>query len=146
MFRGRYTHTIDSKGRISIPVKFREVLADNGSPKLILTNFDRCLVAYPTHEWELLERKASSLPQLKPEVKALHRYFISGATECTIDRTGRVLIPPSLREYAKLEKDVILVGLLRKFEIWSLPLWEEEFKKSQAEFEEASNVLGDLGL
>lgn len=146
MFRGRYIHTIDTKGRISIPARFREFFTESEKQTIVLTNFDRCLVAYPANEWEKLERKASALPQLKPEVKAFHRYFISGATECTIDRTGRVLIPPALRDYAALEKEIILVGMLKKFEIWSATLWQEEFQKSQTDFEEASNVLGDLGI
>lgn len=146
MFRGRYIHTIDAKGRTSIPARFREVIAESGDSRLVLTNFDRCLVAYSIEEWEKLERKAAALPQMKKEVKAFHRYFVSGATECEIDGQGRILVPPTLREYAQLEKDIVLVGLLRKFEIWSLPVWEEEFKKAQAAFEESGDALGDLGF
>ncbi|MBP1719155.1 MAG: Protein mraZ, partial [Deltaproteobacteria bacterium] len=81
MFRGRFEYTIDSKGRVSIPVKFRELLADKYDDRLILTNFDRCLVAYPYEEWRILEEKVSSLSMVKKETKAFQRFFISGAAE-----------------------------------------------------------------
>jgi len=146
MFRGRYEHTIDGKGRLSIPSRFREILTDKYTETLILTNFGRCLVAYPLEEWEALERKAAALPQLKKEVKAFQRYFISGAGECPLDGQGRILIPPSLRTCAELERDVVIVGLLRKIEIWSKPRWQEAFSQSQESFEENSDVLAELGL
>lgn len=146
MFRGRVEHTIDSKGRLSIPSRFRDVLTEKYSETLVVTNFDRCLVAYPTEEWDALERRASALPQLKREVKAFQRYFISGATECPLDRQGRILIPPSLRAYAALERDVVLVGMLKKVEIWSKERWEEVFHQSQKNFEEISDVLAELGI
>lgn len=146
MFRGRVEHTIDSKGRLSIPSRFRDVLTEKYSETLVVTNFDRCLVAYPPEEWEALERRASALPQLKREVKAFQRYFISGATECPLDRQGRILIPPSLRTYAALERDVVLVGMLKKVEIWSKERWEEVFHQSQKNFEEISDVLAELGI
>lgn len=146
MFRGRYEHTIDAKGRLSIPSHFRDILSHKYSDRLVITNFDHCLVAYPQEEWEALERRAAALPQLKKEVKAFQRYFISGATECPLDRHGRVLISPVLRSYAELEKEVVLVGLLKKIEIWSKPLWEKVFEESQKSFEENSDVLAELGI
>ncbi len=146
MFRGRYEHTIDAKGRLSIPSRFRDILSQKYSDTLVITNFDHCLVAYPQEEWESLERRAAALPQLKREVKAFQRYFISGATECPLDRHGRVLISPVLRSYAQLEKDVVLVGLLKKIEIWSKPLWTKVFEESQKSFEENSDVLAELGI
>ena len=146
MFRGRYEHTIDSKGRLSIPSRFREILVDRYSETLIVTNFDRCLVAFPKEEWEALERKAALLPQLKKEVKSFQRYFISGATECPLDGQGRILIPPTLRDYADLGRDVVLVGLLKKMEIWSKARWQEVFSHSQKTFEETSDVLAELGI
>jgi MraZ protein len=147
MFRGWYDHTMDGKGRVSVPSRFREVLADKySSEELVVTNFDRCLVAYPREEWELLERKASEFPQLKREVKSFLRYFISGAVECPLDRQGRVLIPPTLRQYADLDRHVVLVGMLKKIEIWSKARWQEVFAQSQKNFEEISDVLAELGL
>ena len=146
MFRGRYEHTVDNKGRLSIPSRFRDLLGDRYSDHLIVTNFDRCLVAYPKEEWEILERKAASLPQLKKEVKAFQRYFISGAAECPLDKQGRILIPPTLREYAGLERDVVVVGMLKKIEVWSASRWKEAFSASQKSFEEISDVLAELGI
>lgn len=146
MFRGRYEHTIDGKGRLSIPSRFRETLAEKYSEVLIVTNFDRCLVAFPREEWEALERKAAALPQLKREVKAFERYFISGATECGLDAHGRILLPPTLRTYADLAKDVVLVGMLKKIEIWSKDRWSAAFEQSQKNFEEISDVLAELGI
>ncbi len=146
MFRGRFEHLIDAKGRVSIPAKFRELLAEKYDDRLIITNFDRCLVAYPYEEWRVLEEKISSLSLVKKEVKAFQRFFISGAVECPIDKLGRVLIPPSLRDYAQLEKNVIFAGMLKRFEIWSKERWIEEIKRSEEDFESIAAVLADLGL
>jgi len=146
MFRGRFQHTIDSKGRVSIPAKFRELLSEKYDDRLILTNFDRCLVAYPYEEWKILEEKVSSLSMVKKEVKAFQRFFISGGSECPIDKLGRILIPPTLRQYAQLEREVIFAGLLKKFEIWSKERWLEEIKHSEVNFEGMSEALALLGL
>jgi len=146
MFRGRYEHSIDKKGRVSIPYRYREILSDRGDDSVIVTNFDSCLVAFPKDEWEILEKKVSKLPQMKPEVKALQRYFISGAVECPLDKQGRVMIPQSLRKYAGLEKDVVLVGMVRKFEIWAADKWTNEFEQSRERFENSGDSLGDLGI
>lgn len=137
---------MDSKGRVSIPSKFREILSEKYSESLIVTNFDKCLVCYPIEEWDALERKASQLPQLKKEVKAFQRFFISGATECPLDAQGRILIPPALREFADLGKDVVLVGMLKKIEVWSKVRWKETFAQSQKKFEEFADVLAELGI
>jgi len=146
MFRGRFEHTIDPKGRISIPSRFREVLRERYDERLIVTNLDGCLVSYPFKEWEILEQKASSLSMFKKEVKAFLRFFYSGATECPIDKLGRILIPPVLRDYAKLEKEVVLVGALKKIEIWSKSRWDRVIAGSPEDFEGISDVLAGLGL
>jgi MraZ protein len=146
MFRGRFEHTIDSKGRVSIPVKFRELLTEKYDDRLILTNFDRCLVAYPYEEWRVLEDKVSSLSMVKKEVKSFQRFFISGAVECPIDKLGRILIPPTLRNYAQLGKDVVFAGMLKKFEIWGMERWLEEIKRSEEDFEGIGSALADLGI
>jgi len=119
MFRGRFEHTIDSKGRISIPARFRELLAEKNDERVMITNFDRCLVAYPREEWQTMEEKISSLSMVKKEAKAFQRFFVSAAVECPIDKLGRILIPPTLRSYARLEKEVVFAGMVKKFEIWS---------------------------
>ena len=146
MFRGRFEHIIDPKGRVSIPAKFRELVVEKYDDRLILTNFDRCLVAYPYQEWMVLEERVSSLSMVKKEVKSFQRFFISGATECPIDKLGRILIPPTLRDHAQLEKSVIFAGMLKKFEIWSKERWLEEIKRSQEDFEGTGAALAELGL
>ncbi len=146
MFRGRFEYTIDSKGRVSIPAKFRELLTEKYDDRLVLTNFDRCVVAYPYEEWRVLEERVSSLSMVKKETKAFQRFFISGATECPIDKLGRILIPPTLREYAQVERNVVFAGMLKKFEIWSKERWVEEISRSQENFEGISETLAGLGL
>ena len=146
MFRGRFEYTIDPKGRVSIPAKFRELLAEKYDDRLIVTNFDRCLVAYPYEEWRILEDKVGSLSMVKKEAKAFQRFFLSGAAECPIDKLGRILIPPTLRVYAQLEKSVVFAGLVKKFEIWSRERWAEEIVRSQENFEGISEALAELGL
>lgn len=141
MFRGRYEHTIDSKGRTSIPVKFRDVLNGKDTNGLIVTNeFDGCLVAYPINEWKIVEEKISSFPDIRKEIKAYQRFFVSGAVECPIDKQGRILIPPILRDYAVLKKDVVFVGMLNKFEIWS----RENWKAIPDNMEEIREALVDI--
>ncbi len=125
MFRGRHEYTIDSKGRTSIPAKFRDILNGKDNNGLIVTNeFDGCLVVYPIDEWRKVEEKISAFPDIRKEIKAYQRFFISGAVECPIDKQGRILIPPTLRDYAGLKRYVVFVGMLNKFEIWSKENWK----------------------
>ncbi|OGP61791.1 MAG: hypothetical protein A2169_14845 [Deltaproteobacteria bacterium RBG_13_47_9] len=146
MFRGRYEHTIDSKGRISIPSKFREILNEKYDDRLIITNFDHCLVAFPTTEWSIIEEKVNTLSLVKKEVKTFFRFFYSSAIDCTIDRQGRLLIPQTLRDFANLQKDVVLVGEGKKIEIWAKERWGEIVKQAQVEFEQMGDTLAGLGL
>ena len=151
MFRGRFELSIDGKGRINVPSKFRDVLKERHDERLIITNdFDKCLVAYPFSEWLELEEKTSRLSMVSREAKAFQRFFISGATECSFDKQGRVLIPPVLREHAGLEKDIVVAGMVKKIEIWSKEQWEVELKQSNGSFDESfesmSKVLSDLGI
>lgn len=146
MFRGRYHHQIDAKGRLSVPSRFRDALSTNYDERLIITNFDECLWAYPVPEWQELERKVAGLPQFMDEVKALQRVFVSAAVECPIDAQGRILIPPSLRNYAAFEKDVVIVGMTRKLEIWSSERWEKIFSSAKLKLDSMGDKLADLGL
>src|SRR5262245_2904840 len=146
MFRGRFENTIDSKGRISVPSKFREVLSAHYDDRLILTNFDACLWAYPVVEWQASEDKVSSLPQFKAEVRALQRVFISAASECPLDKQGRILIPPSLRDYAGIEREVVFVGMVKRIEIWAKGRWLTEFEKSHSKIAESMEDLANLGI
>ncbi len=146
MFRGRYEHTIDPKGRLSIPSKFREILVADSDERLILTNFDNCLWAYPMREWKLVEEKVSSLPQFKPEVKALQRFFVSAASECPLDPNGRIIIPSTLRRYASLMKDVVVVGMTRRIEIWARERWQKVFEQAEKDLTSLGGKLADLGI
>jgi MraZ protein len=146
MFRGRYEHTIDAKGRISIPAKFREVLNKKYDDRLVISHYDQCLVAYPQEEWAILEEKQKHLPQMKKETKTYLRFFYSSGADCTIDKQGRLLIPQTHREYANLQKEVVLVGMGTRIEIWDKQKWGEEFRRSQESFDKDSDVLTSLGF
>ena len=148
MFRGRYEHTMTNTGRVSIPSRFREVCRDKYDEEtFIITNFDKCLVAYPVQEWNEIENKVSELPQFRDDVINFLRYLMGGAVDCPIDGQGRVLIPQSLRSYAKIDKEVILIGMLTKFEIWSKEVWEqEESIKAFEEFKRSRDILAEHGL
>ena len=146
MFRGRYEHGVDSKGRLAIPSKFREVLATQFDERLILTHFDQCLWAYPVPVWQELEKKITQLPQFLEEVKALQRVFISAASECPLDKQGRILLPATLRDYAGLNKEAILVGMTQRIEIWSKGRWQKVFGDSQKRLEAMQDKLAELGL
>lgn len=146
MFRGRFEYTIDEKGRVSLPAKFRELLGSHYDERLIVTTFDQCLWAYPMPEWQAIEEKIAALPQFKSEVKALQRVFVSGAVECPPDKQGRITIPPTLRDYASLKKDVIFVGMTKRIEIWAKEKWEEVFSKAQEKIDDSTDDLANLGL
>lgn len=150
MFKGRYAHTLDSKGRLSIPSKFRDVLADHQEDVLILTNFDSCLLGFTQEEWQLLEEKIRGQSMfstmLRQDMRAFVRYFFSGATECPLDKQGRILIPPSLREFAGFEKEVVLLGLANRIEIWSRKRWDSFLQESQENFEQIAAKLSELEM
>jgi MraZ protein len=131
------------KGRIRIPPRFRDVLRDRYDDRLVVTNLDRCLIAYPLPEWERIEEKLGGLSLVRQDVKAFQRFFLSGATECSFDRQGRILIPQTLRDHARLEREVVLAGMTRSFEIWSKPLWEEEIKRAHEDFSQITATLAD---
>lgn len=145
MFKGSFQFTIDAKGRVSIPSRFREILAERYEEKLVVTNdLDKCLVAFPFEEWSLIEQKIRDLPSSAPDVKAFMRFIYSRATECELDRQGRVLIPPPLREYAQLKRDVVIVGMGHKMEIWDPSLWEMAVRPER--FPAISETLFKLGF
>jgi MraZ protein len=146
MFRGRSIHTLDAKGRIRIPTRFRDILKSRYEDRFVITNLDRCLIAYPLQEWEIIEEKLGSLSLVRQDVKAFQRFFISGATECNFDKQGRILIPQTLREHASLEREVVLAGMLRSFELWSKDLWDEEIKRAHDNFAEITTTLAELGI
>jgi len=146
MFLGRYEHSINGQGRTSIPAKLREELHSEGEERLIITNLEDCLVAYPAGEWRNLVERFNKMPQASKEFTEFLRFFVSGAQECPIDKQGRVLIPPTLREHAGLHGDVVFVGMLNKIEIWSRDKWNAEFEKSKGNFGDNSQRLAEWGL
>jgi MraZ protein len=135
VFRGQFTHSIDSKGRISLPARFREQLAGESEGRCVLTPapFDPCLHLYPLRAWEDFERKVSDLPSLDPHVVRFRRLYVSAAVECELDKSGRVLVPPPLREKAGLDHDAVWAGMGRLLELWSKTKWEEALRMTQAE-------------
>lgn len=146
MFRGRFSYGVDTKGRLAIPAKFREILTSQFDGRLILTHFDQCLWAYPVPVWQNLEKKISELPQFLEEVKALQRVFVSAACESPLDKQGRILLPSLLRDYAGLKEEAILVGMTQRIEIWAKERWEKVFEQSQKKLETLQEKLAELGL
>jgi len=145
MFRGRSRHTLDEKGRLAIPARFREVLVRDNEDRLVVTNHDACLWAFASEAWSVIEEKAAHLPQFNRAANTYLRYFISGAVECPV-KQGRITLPLDLRELAGLQKEVVLVGELKKFEIWDKERWEAEFQRAKASFSEVSQSLSELGI
>lgn len=144
MFRGSFEHTVDAKGRVSVPSKFREIIADRYAGKLVLSmDFDQCITVYPLEEWERVEEKIRALPQMQKEVREFMRFVFSTATECELDKQGRVLIPPALRERANIRKNVMVVGIIGKMEIWDKAAWDA--RRSQSG-DKIGEVLSSLGL
>jgi MraZ protein len=123
MFRGFSHHTLDAKGRLIIPARFRDVIRVGGGDAVMITRMDRCLFVYSLEGWVKVEHKLLSMADMSENMRRIRRYFVGGAFECGLDKQGRVLIPPSLRNYAELEKDIVLVGMLDRFEIWSNERW-----------------------
>jgi len=140
MFMGEYHHNIDNKGRMIIPSKFRESLGDT----FVLTRgLDQCLFGYPHSEWKLVEEKLKSLPLTKKDARSFTRFFFSGASECDLDKQGRINIASPLLSYAKLEKECVVIGVSNRIEIWSKEIWEEYFAESEESFSEiAENMIG----
>jgi MraZ protein len=123
MFLGQFTHTVDTKGRLTIPVRFREALS---SGAYITQGFERNLMVYTTQSFEKLAQRANTLSTTDPEVRAVRRVIFGGATEVDIDSSGRILIPPFLRNYAHLDGETTIVGTGEYFEIWNAESWENE--------------------
>ncbi len=147
MFRGTSTHNLDAKGRLSIPARFRNVLKTQYDNKLILTNLPNCLVAYPIDEWKQIEEQFTKYRFGPPKVMAMKRYFLGAAVECNLDAQGRILIPAHLRQEAQINKEVVLVGLLNYFEIWSKELLDQQLAETKENFDAISNdIIKEYGI
>lgn len=137
MFRGHCHHTIDQKGRISFPARFREILEAGGNPRMVMTPalFDSCLDVYPVPAWEQVEQELVSNKSLNPDEVRYRRLYVSRAVDVELDKTGRVLVPQELRQAAHLEHEVLWVGSLTKVELWSKASWERYLTQTPEEYE-----------
>ena len=143
MFMGEYNHTIDAKGRLIVPAKFREILGDNF---IVTKGLDGCLFVYPNDEWTRFEEKLKSLPLTNKNARQFTRFFLAGAAACEVDKQGRILLPQVLREVASLEKDVVLVGVASRIEIWSRERWDESMNTYDGDMDEVAENMESLGF
>ncbi len=143
MFMGEYRHSIDDKGRMIIPAKFREALS---SSFVITRGLDHCLFAYPRSEWTQLEEKLRALPFTKADARAFTRFFFSGASEVELDKQGRIHIPANLRDFARLKKECVVIGVSSRVEIWAKEEWENYYIKSEDSFNQIAESLVNLDL
>ena len=143
MLMGEYQHKMDNKGRVIIPAKFRDELGD----KFVATRgLDNCLFIYPMNEWSVLEKKLSSLPITSRNARTFTRFFFSGATECELDKQGRMSIPNNLRDFAALQKDIVIIGLSSRIELWAKENWDDYLDKAEDSTEDFASAMEELGI
>jgi MraZ protein len=145
-FRSRSEHILDSKGRLNIPSRFRDVLQNHFDDKLMVTNWDNCLKAFPVKVWDQIETTLMVQGKKQPGFAAFMRYVISGVAECPLDKHGRILLPPTLRTDFDLKKEVMLNGMLDHFEIWDKTAWDKERKMTRDKFSDFEQSLSALGI
>lgn len=143
MFIGEFTHALDAKGRVSIPSKFRESL---GELFYITKGLDNCLFVFPEEEWKLFEEKLKALPMTNKNARAFVRLFFSGASECELDKQGRILIPQTLREHASIEREAVIIGTGTRIEIWSQEGWTGYIDPENIDYDEIAEHMADLGI
>lgn len=141
MFMGEYNHTIDAKGRLIIPSKFREVLGDEF---VVTKGLDGCLFVYENKEWTVFEEKLKSLPLTNKDARQFARFFLAGAASVEVDKQGRILVPSVLREFGGLDKDVVLIGVASRIEIWSKERWEGSLPYE--DMDDIAEHMAELGL
>lgn len=150
MFRGVTTISLDAKGRMALPTRYRERLMARCDGRMVVTvDRDSCLLLYPLPEWEEIERKLVRLPSLNAQARRLQRLLIGHATECELDGSGRILLPQPLREFANLDRRIVLIGQGNKFEIWDETTWNErrdDWLAAQHDEEALTAELGSLSL
>ncbi len=143
MFIGEYKHTLDEKGRIAIPAKFRSALGKGG---VVTRGLDSSLFLFPKEEWDKLARKLVSLPLGSSDSRAFARLMLAGAMDVEADKQGRVILPEYLRRYARMEKNIVIAGLYTRLELWDENAWEEYKQKSEKDVGGIAEKLGELGI
>lgn len=143
MLLGEFNHNLDEKGRVSVPAKFRD---DLGSTFIVTKGLDNCLFVYSKEEWSKFEEKLKTLPLTNINARNFVRFFFSGATECEIDKQGRINIPQHLREYANLSKDVAFVGVATRAEIWNRESWQTYTSPDHMDANEIASQMSNLGI
>ena len=156
MFRGISKASLDDRGRFAVPTRFRDALRSSSAGKLVITidRQDKCLLVYPNGEWDAVEKKLEQLSNLRPAVRQLQRMLVGFATDVELDNNGRVLIPPILRNYAEIEKSVMVMGQPNKLELWSedvlngaMPQWRSQGNEAYESLKElADTQLADIRL
>lgn len=142
MFYGEYEHTLDRKGRLIIPAKLREVFRENYIEKFFITRgLDKCLFLFTEDEWKLQEQKFKSMPFTSAEARRFNRLYFSGASDITCDRQGRILIPRNLKDFAGIKKEVVIVGVSNRIEIWNKSEWQEFYRNNRESFEEIAEKI-----
>ena len=141
MFMGEYNHTVDAKGRLIVPSKFREQLGDEF---VVTKGLDGCLFDYENTEWKALEEKLHALPLTNANARKFSRFFLAGASTCEVDKQGRILLPAVLREFAAIDKDAVLVGVGSRIEIWSRDAWNKS--NTYDDMEEIAENMEGLGI
>ncbi|MGM0253301.1 protein MraZ [Enterococcus sp. AZ095b] len=143
MLMGEFRHNIDAKGRLIVPSKLREEL---GEQFVLTRGLDGCLFGYPMSEWNELESKLNDMPLAKKDARTFVRFFYSAATECELDKQGRINIPNTLRNYATITKECVIVGVSNRIEIWNEAKWQEFSEAAEENFNEIAENMIDFGL
>lgn len=143
MFIGEYRHTLDNKNRVIMPAKFREQI---GGAFVMTKGLDNCLFIYPMNEWKNIEEKLKGLPMTSKDARAFVRFFFAGATECEIDKQGRTLVPNNLKEFARIDKDVVIIGVSTRIELWSLEEWNKFNTDANISYEDVAEKMSQLGI
>lgn len=142
MFYGEYEHTIDKKGRIIVPSKFRDFLKEYDIKKIFVTRgLDKCLFLFTEDEWKAQETKFKSIPFTKSESRKFNRLYFSGAAQVECDTQGRILLPKYLKDFAEIRRDIIFIGVSNRMEVWSKEVWQEYYKTSKGSYEEIAERL-----
>ncbi len=143
MLLGEYRHNVDVKGRVSVPSKFR---GDLGQSFVVTKGLDNCLFMYSKNEWETFENKLKQLPLTNQDARSFMRFFFAGATECEVDKQGRINIPQNLRDYANIKKDVVIVGVATRAEVWDLDNWNQYTTSDSLDVSKIASQMSELGI